>query len=69
MTFIYEIENNMVKVPLVCECEYDYCNIQGASAYLVSAMVGDWNLVGLMTDEEQIEIQDYYLENWQELDK
>jgi hypothetical protein len=69
MTFIYEIENNSVKVPLVCTCDYDYCTDQGPSAYLTHAMVGDWNMVGLMTKDEREEIEDFYLENWRELDK
>ena len=56
MKFLYEIENNGVKVPLVCECA---CS-QGIH-YLVSAKVGDWNLVDLMTEEEQSEIEDYYM--------
>jgi hypothetical protein len=69
MSFIYEIENNGVKVKLECQCDYDYCTDSGPSAYLEKAMLGDWNLAGLMTREEKSEIEEYYLENWQELDK
>jgi hypothetical protein len=69
MTFIYEIENNGVKVPLTCQCDFDYCTIEGASACLTKAMLGGWNLEGLMTEEEREEIEEYYLENRRELDK
>jgi hypothetical protein len=63
MSFIYEIENNGVKVPLTCECDYDYCTDSGASAYLEKAMLGEWNLAGLMTKDEREEIENFYL--WQ----
>jgi hypothetical protein len=69
MTFIYEIENNGLMVKLQCQCDYDYCTEQGASAYLTHAVLGDWNLAGLLSPEEREEIEEWYLENWQELDK
>lgn len=69
MTFTYSIENNGVMVPLICTVEPDYCTEEGPSAYLTHAMVGDWNLVGLMTDEERIEIQDFYLANAYEIEQ
>ncbi|GAF94129.1 unnamed protein product [marine sediment metagenome] len=67
--FEYEIENNSVMVKLLCECEYDYATDTGASACLTHAMLGGWNLAPLLSESESEEIEEWYLENWYEIDQ
>jgi hypothetical protein len=69
MTFIYEIENNGVKVPLECQCDYDYCTDTGASAYLEKAMLGGWDLSGPMTQDEREEIEQFYLDHLYQIEQ
>ena len=71
MIFTYKIENNGVHVELVCRCGSEDTGSEAAATppYLISAMLGEWDLSGLMTETEIEDIERFCLENIYEIEQ